>query len=159
MRLKLVSGALHKPILAAASTAVHALTSPAAAQSAQERLDARYDRALAAGDKALFLCGAIANAKRTGTNRPVSSVMEWEFSGVYSTIDPIVRTFEHRIVRSKLGPISHVEVDWAEDMLPRFAKASFLGGCRLAPIAQEPGPAETDLAQLPGFLGSGEAAF
>ena len=44
---------------------------PALAQSQQEALDARYDRALAAGYKALFLCSAIANAERAGaTLRP-----------------------------------------------------------------------------------------
>lgn len=39
------------------------LASPIAAQNQQEALDARYDRALAAGYKALMLCGAISSAE------------------------------------------------------------------------------------------------
>lgn len=120
-------------------------TTPALAQSQQEQLDARYDRALAAGYKALFLCSAIANAERVGSNRTVNSVIEWELTGVYPKIDPIVRDLEFRVVRTEQGPISHVEVDWADDMPPRFAKASYKDGCRLAPIGMEPGPASTDL--------------
>lgn len=42
---------------------------PVLAQSQQKQLDDRYDRALAAGYKALFLCSAIANAERNGTTR------------------------------------------------------------------------------------------
>lgn len=137
---------MQKTILALAVAAL-AFASNALAQSAQEQLDERYNRALAAGYKALFLCGAIANAERNGANRPVRSVLEWELAGVYSQIEPIVRELEHRLVRADQGPISHVEVDWAEDMPPRFAKASHKDGCRLAPIGLEPGPASTDLAE------------
>ncbi|HCO47410.1 MAG TPA: serine hydrolase, partial [Erythrobacter sp.] len=40
---------------------------PLAAQSVtQEQIETRYDRSLAAGYKALFLCSAIANAERNG---------------------------------------------------------------------------------------------
>ena len=55
---------------------------PALAQSQQDTLDARYDRALAAGYKALFLCSAIANAERAGAKRTPESVMEWELVGI-----------------------------------------------------------------------------
>lgn len=133
---------MKKTIIAAAL-----LLAPAAlsAQSQQDALDARYDRALAAGYKALFLCSAIANAERNVENRTAKSVTEWELTGVYPEIDSIVRDLDHRIVRTEQGPISHVEVDWAEDMPPRFAKASYKDGCRLAPIGMEPGPPSTDL--------------
>lgn len=138
-----------KPAIFAAAAL---LLAPAAlsAQSQQDALDARYDRALAAGYKALFLCGAIANAERQGWNRTARSVIEWELTGVYPQIDPIVRELEHRIIRTEQGPVSHVEVDWAEDMPPRFAKASYKDGCRLAPIGMEPGPASTDLPKDQG---------
>lgn len=135
---------MQKTLLAFAAAAL-TIASPAVAQSAQEQLDERYNRALAAGYKALFLCGAIANAERNGVNRFVNSVEAWELTGVYTAIDPIVRTLDHRIIRSDYGPISHVEVDWSDDMPPRFAKASHKDGCRLAPIGMAPGPAETDL--------------
>lgn len=119
------------------------LSTTATAQNAQERLDARYDRALAAGYKALFLCGAIANAEANGTERSEESVHEWELSGVYSAIDPIVRDLEYRVMRGGDGYVAHVEVDWAEDMPPRFAEAEWKSGCRLAPIGLEPSMPET----------------
>jgi CubicO group peptidase (beta-lactamase class C family) len=134
---------MHKLTLALASAAL-AFTANASAQVSQDQLDERYNRALAAGYKALMLCGAIANAERNVGNRTAKSVIEWELTGVYPQIDPIVRELEHRVIRTEQGPISHVEVDWAEDMPPRFAKASYKDGCRLAPIGMEPGPPSTD---------------
>ncbi|MDA0915000.1 MAG: serine hydrolase, partial [Proteobacteria bacterium] len=67
------------------------LSTPAVAQSAQEQLDARYDRALAAGYKALFLCSAIANAEANGTTRTPESVHEWELTGIQAPLNDIVR--------------------------------------------------------------------
>ncbi|HCJ45066.1 MAG TPA: serine hydrolase, partial [Erythrobacter sp.] len=56
---------------------------PLAAQSVtQEQIETRYDRSLAAGYKALFLCSAIANAERNGALRTAESVFEWELSGI-----------------------------------------------------------------------------
>ena len=63
LRLNMAARAAAVAALAFAAPA----TAPAFAQSQQDQLDARYDRALAAGYKALFLCGAIANAERNGT--------------------------------------------------------------------------------------------
>ena len=131
---------MKKLILAATA---FTLSTTATAQNAQERLDARYDRALAAGYKALFLCGAIANAEANGTERSEESVHEWELSGVYSAIDPIVRDLEYRVMRGGDGYVAHVEVDWAEDMPPRFAEAGRSDGCRLAPIGLKPSMPET----------------
>lgn len=114
------------------------LATPAAAQSGQDQLDERYNLALAAGYKALFLCGAIANAEGNGSFRTVESVHEWELTGVYSAIDPIVRELDYRVVRDADGYVAHVEVDWTDDMPPRFAQAGRDIGCRLAPIGLEP---------------------
>ena len=119
------------------------LTSSASAQSAQEQLDERYNLALAAGYKALFLCGAIANAERNGAERTEESVHEWELAGVYPAIDPIVRDLDYRVLRDAARNVAHVEVDWAEDMPPRFAEAGRDSGCRLAPIGLEPSMPET----------------
>lgn len=127
-----------KKLLLAAAIAALAVTSPATAQSAQDQLDERYDRALAAGYKALFLCGAIANAERNGVTRTEESVHQWELTGVYSAIDPIVRDLEYRVLRDAARNVAHVEVDWAEDMPPRFAEAERDSGCRLAPIGLAP---------------------
>ena len=121
-----------------ATAAALAFSTTASAQSAQERLDERYNLALAAGYKALFMCGAIANAERNGASRTPESVHEWELTGVYSAIDGIVRDLDYRIVREDEGNVARVEVDWAEDMPARFATATRIGGCRLAPIGLEP---------------------
>ena len=102
--------------------------SPAIAQSQQEQLDARYDRAMAAGYKALFLCGAIFNAREAGTERSVESVLEWELRGIYPSLDPLIAELPHQI----RGNI--VTVDWAQDMPPRLALYRRSEGCRLAPI-------------------------
>ena len=83
--------------------------------------------------------------ERNGANRPADSVEIWELTGIYPDLDPIVRTLDHRVVRSERGPLSHVEVDWTSDMPPRVAKASVRDGCRLAPIGTHPGEATTDL--------------
>lgn len=132
---------MKKLILAAAASLV--LTSPASAQSAQERLDERYNLALAAGYKALFLCGAIANGERNGVSRMPESVHDWELTGVYPAIDPIVRDLDYRILRDAAGNVAHVEVDWTDDMPPRFAEAGRDTGCRLAPIGVAPSMPET----------------
>ena len=104
------------------------LAAPATAQSAQDQLDARYNRALAAGYKALMLCGAIFNAREAGSERSEQSVLEWELSGIYPSLDPLIAELPHQIRGSV------VTVEWAEDMPPRLALYRQEQGCRLAPI-------------------------
>ncbi|MHA7818702.1 MAG: serine hydrolase domain-containing protein [Erythrobacter sp.] len=131
---------MKKLILAAALTA--ALSAPASAQSAQERLDARYDRALAAGYKALMLCGAISSAERNGGTRTPESVHEWELTGIYPSLDPIIRELSYEIVRMPQGQISHVAVSWDDEMAPRIAKHEIDEGCKVLPIGMAaPDPA------------------
>jgi len=135
----LVSLAMRTLLFAAAATA---LATPAgiAAQSAQDRLDARHDRALAAGYKALMLCSAIAVAERNGTARTPQSVHEWELSGIYPALDPIIRELPYEIVRRPTGQVAHVEVEWAEDMPDRIA--AYYGqdtGCSVLPIGAPEG--------------------
>lgn len=105
---------------------------PALAQS-QADLDARYDRALAAGYRALFLCGALAGDP-TGLRRDVGSVTEYELTGIYAALDPIVRTLDHRIERGSDGFVDYVAVTWADDAEPRVAVARDRVGCALLPI-------------------------
>ena len=139
----------------AASTLLFA--APAAAQS-QADLDARYDRALAAGYKALFLCSAIANAERNGASRSPESVMEWELSGIQAPLNEIVPDLSYRIVRSgqaddlqeaatlssadgyvrAASVIARVEVDWTPDMPSRIAVHDAGEGCHLMPIGAAP---------------------
>lgn len=110
------------------------LATPAAAQSAQERLDSRYDRALAAGYKALFLCSAIANAERNGATRTPESVHEWELTGIQAPLDNIVRDMPYEILRGSAGQISQVRVEWAEEMPDRVAINVPDNGCSTIPI-------------------------
>ncbi|QFT78249.1 serine hydrolase [Erythrobacter sp. THAF29] len=124
---------MHKLIFAAG--AAIAFAAPLTAQSAQEQLDARYDRALAAGYKALFLCSGIAIAERNGTTRSPESIHEWELTGIYPKLDPMVRELPYEIVRRPSGQIAHVQVEWAEGMPDRIA--AYYGpetGCSVLPI-------------------------
>ena len=104
----------------AATTLLLAAVS-AAAQTQQEALDARYNRALAAGYKALMLCGAISSAEANGAERSAESVIEWELVGIQTPFDAVVAELPHEIVRGPSGKIAHVAVRWAEDMPPRIA--------------------------------------
>ncbi|MXO90614.1 serine hydrolase domain-containing protein [Pontixanthobacter aquaemixtae] len=117
--------------------------SPAAfAQSQQDDLDARYDRALAAGYKALFLCSAIANAERGGVTRSAESVHQWELTGIQSPLDQIVQDLPYDIMRADngTGVLSFVRVTWAQDMPPRIAYHKTQNGCSLGPIGMEEPP-------------------
>ncbi|MFN9498986.1 MAG: serine hydrolase, partial [Erythrobacteraceae bacterium] len=89
---------------------------PALAQSQQAALDARYDRALAAGYKALMLCSAIAIAERNGTTRAPASVEAWELSGIQSPHNAIIGELPYEIVRRPTGQIAHVAVRWTDEM-------------------------------------------
>ncbi len=143
-------------IAAAASLllAIPAAT-PAFAQAlSQDEMQGRYDRALAAGYKALFLCSAIANAERNGAARSPESVMEWELTGIQAPLDEIVRDLPYRIVRQgqadtvedaadissadgyvqSTSIVRRVEVEWAGDMPARMAVHAPDAGCNLLPI-------------------------
>ena len=119
---------------------------PAAAQSvSQEEIDTRYDRALAAGYMALFLCSALANAERAGTTRSPESVMEWELTGIQSPLDKIVEALPYQINREPQGAsnnpqVASVAVRWADDMRPRIALHNSQDGCNLLPIEGVPPP-------------------
>ncbi len=120
------------------------VTTAASAQSQQE-VDARYDRALAAGYKALFLCSAIANAERVGEERTVDSIVAMELTGIYPTLDPIVRQLPHEIVRTTNGVVEHVSVKWADDMQPRIARYRAGQGCAIMPPGHAAGVTESGL--------------
>lgn len=117
---------------------------PAIAQNQQDALQARYDRALAAGYKALMLCSALGTDP--GTRRTERSVAEWELAGIQAPLDSIVPTLTHRTARGRDGALDHVEVDWASDMPPRMAAYHPTLGCRLLPIGASQAPVETPRA-------------
>ncbi|NCP15185.1 MAG: serine hydrolase [Sphingomonadales bacterium] len=125
-----------RTILAAATLL---LAVPVAAQSQQDRLDARYDRALAAGYKALMLCSAIAHAEANGARRTPESVDAWELAGIQPPLDGIVGSLGHEIVRHDNGTIERVNVIWDEASEPRSAlHLDEDRGCALNPIGGPP---------------------
>jgi len=132
---------MNKLILAAsvAAFAIVAPTAPATAQSAQDRLDERYERALAAGYKAMMLCSAMSTSERLGGSRTAQSIHEWELTGIYPALDPIIRDLPYELVRyavegMETPPVYQVRVEWADDMPARAATQSVAGGCYVEPI-------------------------
>ncbi|MBU7579055.1 MAG: serine hydrolase [Porphyrobacter sp.] len=124
--------------LAAATLLLAAV--PVAAQNQQAELDARYNRARAAGYKAPMPCGASASAERSrARERSEESVLAYELAGIQQPLDGIIGDLPHRITRWPEGrrPIRHVTVDWAKDMPPRIAFQRSVGGCSLGPIGME----------------------
>ncbi|XUU59886.1 serine hydrolase domain-containing protein [Erythrobacter sp. HA6-11] len=136
---------MKKLILAAAGAAL-AFSSSAVAQSAQNstrsvsppseqvQLQARYDRALAAGYKALFLCSAIANAERNGTTRSPESVLQWELSGIQAPLDKIAPELPYTIERNATsGAVKSVSVVYGQSTV-RVALHTPGRGCAIQPI-------------------------
>ena len=137
-------GFMRKPAFAAALLLVPAALS---AQSPQDALDARYDRALAAGYKALMLCSAIANAEANGVTRSAESVHAWELTGIQAPLDGLVQTMPYEIMRADKGQgvLSFVRVEWADDMPPRMAYHTKENGCALGPVGMAEPPPRTVL--------------
>lgn len=110
--------------------------SPAFSQSTtQEEIDARYDRALAAGYKALFLCSAVFNAERNGATRTPESVEKWELSGIQAPLDSIIGDLRYSIDRESIfggkEQVHSIRVWWDEEMAPRIAINNNEKGCFL----------------------------
>ncbi|MEP3422043.1 MAG: serine hydrolase [Erythrobacter sp.] len=133
---------MRKIILAATAVGI-ATTSPISAQSAQDQLDARYNRALAAGYKAMMLCSAMSTSERLGGSRSAESIHEYELTGIQTPLDAIVRDLPYEIIRYSIegqeadeqpGPVYQVRVEWADDMPARTATQSTVGGCYVGPI-------------------------
>jgi len=107
---------------------------PATAQSQQDALQMRYDRALAAGYKALMLCGAIGNADATGLRRSAASVEANELSGIQAPLDQLVGAVAASVEFGADHSLDYVSVDWASDAPPRVAVYRGYGmGCSLRP--------------------------
>lgn len=129
---------IRQTLAAAALLATSTLGTPVFAQSEQDQLDTRYDRALAAGYKALMLCGGIANAERNGVMRSAASILQWEMTGIQAPLDRIARELSYKVVRDEpANPASwltHVRVKWDDAMAPRIAMHDAQQGCQLLPI-------------------------
>lgn len=136
-------------LAAAALLAAVSVSGPAAAQTAQEVLQARQDRALAAGYKALMLCGAIGNADPTGLRRSAASVEAWELAGIQPPLDTIVKDMPARVEFGADRFLDYVAVEWASDMPPRVARYKGTGqGCAIQPVGA-PIPAEETPSAMP----------
>ncbi|HEY0598723.1 serine hydrolase [Brevundimonas sp.] len=85
-------------------------------------------RAMAAGYKALMVCGAVKNAEAAGGSRTVESVEANELVGVYPELDPLVREMP-----VEMGERT-VSVAWNDAMPPRVAVWSPGRGCAIMPV-------------------------
>lgn len=130
---------------AAALLTSFAIPTAASAQTAQEQLDEKYNLALAAGYKAMFLCSAIGNAESGGAVRSEQSVAKWELAGIQAPLDSLIGDLQHSLVRFESdGSLNYVTVDWADDMPPRVARHDEGLGCYNMPIGFNPARLSTD---------------
>lgn len=85
-------------------------------------------RAMAAGYKALMVCGALKNAEAAGGERTLESVEANELVGIYPELEPLVREMPVEI-----GDRT-VSARWDEAMPPRTAVWSPGRGCSIMPV-------------------------
>ncbi|HYD13272.1 MAG TPA: serine hydrolase [Allosphingosinicella sp.] len=138
------------------------LAAPASAQQ-PAREPTSYDRAIAAGYKALTLCSAMFN----GTGRTQAQIEALELTGIYPEYDAIVPTlraevhsFMTRPGDRRQSPQRHaavVEVPFDQSAPPRRATWQVDRGCTLEPIGQyrEESPGMVTVLDMPpAFAGS-----
>lgn len=99
------------------------------------------DLAMAAGYKALMVCGAVFNAREAGAERTVESVEAHELVGIYPELDPLVRDMPAVIGESE------VRVAWDAAMPPRLALHTPGRGCVIAPVGAESLPPRAPVAR------------
>lgn len=99
------------------------------------------DLAMAAGYKALMVCGAVFNAREAGAERTVESVEAHELVGIYPELDPLVRDMPAVIGESE------VRVAWDAAMPPRLAVHTPGRGCVIAPVGAESLPPRAPVAR------------
>lgn len=107
------------------------IVSPAAAQQNEPTT---YDRAIAAGYKALTLCGGIFNAGRTK-----EQVEALELKGIYPEYEAIVPTLETSVDRG----LAVVSVGFDDSVPARRATWRESRGCTIQPIGTVPPPLAT----------------
>ncbi len=94
-------------------------------------------RAMAAGYKALMVCGALKNAQAAGGERTLESVEANELVGIYPELEPLVRE-----MAAEVGERT-VSVAWDDAMPPRTAVWSPGRGCSIMPAGWT-GPVEAE---------------
>ncbi len=85
-------------------------------------------RAMAAGYKALMVCGALKNAEAAGGERTLESVEANELVGIYPELDPLVRVLPVEIDGARFS------VAWDATMPPRTALHRPGQGCSVMPV-------------------------
>lgn len=115
-------------ILTAALATALIATTPTAAQTVPPREATPHDRAIAAGYKALMICGALNAAQVAGGKRSVASVEANELRGTYPEYDALLPT-----LKAEVGDAG-VAIRYDPAMPPRFARDAAAKGCVLAPI-------------------------
>jgi CubicO group peptidase (beta-lactamase class C family) len=136
------------------------LLAVAAPAAAQQRAPTAYDRAIAAGYKALTLCSAIFNAGRTQAQAEAL-----ELTGIYPEYDAIVPTLTAQVQRFMSRPGTHrdrptlwkgmVSVRFDESLQPRIALWGADYGCTILPIGEGPGEPVAAVGRgPPPFAGS-----
>lgn len=96
---------------------------------AQEVEEPRYDRALAAGYKAQFLCSGLWNG-----GKALADIEADELTGSYERVENIIATLTADID----DDAREVRVPFADDMPPRIAIWNSRSGCTAMPIGYEP---------------------
>ncbi|MFN3353086.1 MAG: serine hydrolase domain-containing protein [Brevundimonas sp.] len=115
-----------------------------AAPASAQQPPSRADLSMAAGYKALMVCGALFNAREAGGTRTLESVEAHELSGIYGELDPLVRTLPAEV------DASVVRVAWDESMPPRLALHTPGRGCVVAPVGAQTLPPREPLARAAG---------
>jgi len=115
-------------ILTAALATALIATAPSAAQTVPPREATPHDRAIAAGYKALMICGALNAARVAGGTRSVASVEANELRGTYPEYDALLPT-----LKAEVGDAG-IQVAYDREMPPRIAAYNFFRGCTLQPI-------------------------
>lgn len=115
------------------------------------------DLAMAAGYKALMVCGAVFNAREAGAERTVESVETHELVGIYPELDPLVRGMTADVGEAE------VRVAWDPTLPPRLAVHTPGRGCVIAPVGAEALPPRapvrrTDSTPWPTAAPRGDAA-
>ena len=114
-------------------------------------------RAMAAGYKALMVCGALRNAEAAGGERTLESVEANELVGIYPELDPLVREMPVEIERALFS------VAWDAALPPRMAVYRPDRGCSVMPVGwsqhavEAPVPEPTPEAALLAGAPDGDA--
>lgn len=117
----------------ASLAAILALAAAAPSAAQLQEPPKSYDRAIAAGYKALTLCSAMFNAGRTQAQAEAL-----ELTGTYPQYDAILQTLQAQVVKGRDDRVAIVSVPYDPAMPPRAATWAVDRGCTITPIGATP---------------------